>query len=128
MTRDGPFSDYTGYDRTIVLLAGSGFELTFGDGTVARVDGVSPIYSCSGERPVTCRLLGSSVRVFNTITRQTRYRQTVDIVSQLARITVAAGDRIYVHGSGTLCVVGPDEAVVDDVHSGALRIVRIRQI
>ena len=36
--RDGPFSDFTGYDRTIVPLDGAGFELSFDDGGAFVLD------------------------------------------------------------------------------------------
>jgi len=36
--RSGDFSDFSGYERTIMLLEGNGMELMFDDGASQRID------------------------------------------------------------------------------------------
>ncbi len=76
---DGPFSDFSGYDRTIVALEGNGVELNFDDGESVRLD--RPYASCSfaGERRLACRLLDGPVRDFNVMTRRDRCAHAVTI-------------------------------------------------
>lgn len=64
--RDGPFSDYSGYDRTIVAEDAC-FTLEFADGERVEIEPLVP-FSFEGERPVYCRLQGSRASAFNVMT------------------------------------------------------------
>lgn len=56
--QSGPFSAFEGYDRTIILLGGDGFNLNFDDGTVAKLDTPHEPYDFDGGAPLQCDLLG----------------------------------------------------------------------
>lgn len=75
--RDGPFSDYTGYDRTIVA-EDAGFTLEFEDGERIDVAALLP-FSFAGERPVFCRLHGSAATAFNVMTLRGAYVHQVHV-------------------------------------------------
>lgn len=66
--RDGPFSDFAGYDRTIVPVEGAGFELTLDDGQRAVLDRLYEPFRFSGEKKVWCRLLEGPSRDLNAMT------------------------------------------------------------
>jgi uncharacterized protein len=71
--RDGPFSAFPGYDRTIVPLEGAGFVLVFAQGnSVSEValDRRYEPFAFSGERPVDCRLIAGPSRDLNVMTRR----------------------------------------------------------
>ena len=53
----GPFSDFTGYDRNMVLLQGRGIALTFDDGEQRSLREVGDWLQFDGGRPVHCGLL-----------------------------------------------------------------------
>ncbi|HEY9181212.1 MAG TPA: HutD family protein [Candidatus Baltobacteraceae bacterium] len=76
--RDGPFSNYSGYDRTIVS-EDEPFTLEFIDGERVAVKALQP-FSFDGEREVWCRLHGKAVTAFNVMTLRGACTHTVRIV------------------------------------------------
>lgn len=76
--RDGPFSDYSGYDRTIVSEDAT-FTLEFDDGEQVVVAPLEP-FSFAGERTVFCRLHGGRATAFNVMTLRNAFRHEVRIV------------------------------------------------
>jgi environmental stress-induced protein Ves len=53
----GPFSDFTGYDRNMVLLQGRGIALRFDDGEQRALRRVGDWLQFDGGKPVHCELL-----------------------------------------------------------------------
>lgn len=76
--RDGLFSDYSGYDRTIVA-EDAGFTLEFADGERVELQPLEP-YAFAGERAVFCRLHGASASAFNVMTLRSAFCHDVRIV------------------------------------------------
>jgi environmental stress-induced protein Ves len=54
----GPFSDFAGYDRKMVLLQGPGIELTHGNGQHRVLKNVGDCVEFAGAMPTHCELLG----------------------------------------------------------------------
>ena len=54
----GPFSDFAGYARKMVLLQGPGIELTHGDGQHRVLENVGDCVEFAGAMPTHCELLG----------------------------------------------------------------------
>ena len=54
----GPFSDFAGYHRKMVLLEGNGLELEFADGGVRRLARVGDLAEFDGAPAPGCTLLG----------------------------------------------------------------------
>lgn len=75
--RDGPFSDYSGYDRTIVAQDAP-FTLEFADGERVKVMPLVP-FSFAGERAVFCRLDGASASAFNVMTLRAAFTHEVRV-------------------------------------------------
>lgn len=75
--RDGPFSDFSGYDRTIVA-EDAGFTLEFADGQRVEVEPLIP-FSFAGERAVVCRLRGGTARAFNVMTLRGAFTHEVRV-------------------------------------------------
>jgi environmental stress-induced protein Ves len=75
--RDGPFSDYSGYDRTIVAQDAS-FTLEFADGEHGEVLPMAP-FSFAGERAVVCRLHGVPATAFNVMTLRDAFAHDVRV-------------------------------------------------
>lgn len=67
---DGPFSDFTGYDRTIVPLEGRGVTLELSNGERAVLDRPFRPFPFPGELSVECQLIDGPVRDFNVMTRR----------------------------------------------------------
>lgn len=61
----GPFSSFPGYERTIMVIAGDGMELTVGDAQPRLLDRPYEPFVFSGDAVTMCRLLGGPIRDFN---------------------------------------------------------------
>lgn len=78
--RDGPFSDFAGYDRIIVLLQGAGMELAFEGHGTQRLDHVHQPFAFDGAWKAHCRLLGGPVKDLNLMVQRERARGSVVVV------------------------------------------------
>lgn len=64
---DGPFSQFTGVERDLLLLSGKGIELDRGDAPPQRLDQRFQRIHFRGEDPIQCRLLAGPTRDFNVM-------------------------------------------------------------
>jgi environmental stress-induced protein Ves len=78
--RDGPFSDYAGYDRTLLLLEGSAFSLRVGGAVAVHLPRLHAV-SFAGEASVLGELPEGPVEDFNVMTRRKAYRHSVRVVA-----------------------------------------------
>jgi environmental stress-induced protein Ves len=93
----GPFSDYSGFDRAQVLVAGSGLVLETPSGEIDVRQPFRPV-RFAGETPIVSRLEAGPVEVVNLI--GARGRVTIDI-------TVLDEDRVLRVGPGTHIAYNP---------------------
>ncbi len=121
---DGPFSDFSGYDRTLVLIEGTKLGLDFGEGRAARLEAPFAHASFAGDWPTVATLSAGPVADLNIMTDRARARhkftlltastgqsQTSEaatiIVHALAEATVAAlgsGERFALNPGDTLVI------------------------
>jgi environmental stress-induced protein Ves len=66
----GPFSDFAGYDRTMILLRGAGVRLTFDGGSRQELRGVGDMAQFDGGCATQCELLQGSCADLNLIVSQ----------------------------------------------------------
>jgi len=93
---DGPFSDFTGYDRTIMTIDGGDVELHFhDDDTFVKLDQYRP-FQFAGERKVSCRLLSGTVRDFNVMTKRVSYDHEVNVRSTESTLVANEGELCFV--------------------------------
>jgi len=106
--RDGPFSDFTGYDRTIVPLSGEGVTLAFASGEERALGSFEP-YAFAGEDAVEARLSNGPVSDFNVMTLRERCVHRATTIGFGANgVPIDAGDVagfLYV-ASGTVEIDG----------------------
>lgn len=81
--RSGPFSDFTGYDRTIVVVSGSGCVLRLGNGEAATLEALRP-YAFRGEEAVSADMQDGPVEALNVMSKR-----------------IECGHRVGVHHPGT---------------------------
>lgn len=84
--RDGPFSDYSGYDRTIVS-EDEPFTLEFADGETVDILPLEP-FRFAGERAVHCRLHGKPATAFNVITLRGACTHEVRVVNGEIEVSI----------------------------------------
>jgi hypothetical protein len=63
--QSGPFSDFAGYDRIIMLIGGDGMLLSFASAPAQRIDAHFRPFAFDGGWKTDCRLLGGPVRDLN---------------------------------------------------------------
>jgi environmental stress-induced protein Ves len=136
---DGPFSDFRGYDRTIVAIEGS--VTLSADGREIALAPFEP-FLFRGETQVACTIEGSLARDFNVMTMRNEFAHDVEVVRSQARFVVdddelvfgyalagearvhdtlvRAGETIYLDGVESFDVIPSD--------GGALALVRITPV
>ena len=78
--RSGPFSDFAGYERTLVLLEGDGMELAFGGASPVRIDQRYRPFAFDGACRTECRLLGGPVMDLNLMVDRERAAGSIAVV------------------------------------------------
>ncbi|MFZ6179135.1 HutD family protein [Nannocystis pusilla] len=74
---DCTFSHFPGVDRSILVLAGAGFDLHVDGEAPARLRLGGPAHAFSGDRSATCTLVGGPTRDFNVMSRRGRVRHAL---------------------------------------------------
>lgn len=77
VAESGPFSNFPGIDRTLLLLEGAGMVLTV-DGQSTRLDEPLAPFTFPGEAKTDCELVAGPVRDFNVMTARGLARATVE--------------------------------------------------
>jgi|SRR5215469_2129621 len=92
--RDGPFSDFRGYDRTIVALD-EGVRLTV-DGVDAELRRHEP-FEFAGESEVDAHIAVSSARDLNVMTKRAEFAHDVEVVTSPQRYVVDDDELLFVY-------------------------------
>jgi uncharacterized protein len=94
----GPFSDFSGYDRKMVLLKGGGVELRFANGAVRALRAVGDMAEFDGALATQCELIDGPCIDLNLIVakslpgvsaRVARVRETLTVSAAAGRATLA---------------------------------------
>ena len=88
---NAPFSDFSGNDRTITLIEGDGFELTFKDEPKLRVAAPYQPTAFDGGWTALCTLLGGPSMVLNAMTARFAYRHSV-VLAEVAALPAYPAD------------------------------------
>jgi environmental stress-induced protein Ves len=95
--QSGPFSAFPGYERTIMVIAGSGMELVVGGRAVQRIDRLFEPFVFSGDSATECRLLGGPIRDFNLMVERSSVQSRLTVLRQAAAplsLDLSSADRI----------------------------------
>jgi environmental stress-induced protein Ves len=136
--RDGPFSDYRGWDRTIVALDGGRVTLDM-TGASIELQPAQP-FEFRGEESVDARIEGGPARDLNVMTAREAYLHDVDVVSGKVRFVLDDDEFAFVYAidsvvdmGGDTCEPG-DTIVVDEPQSftiqtsGRAAVIRITEL
>ncbi len=117
----GPFSDFAGYDRTIMMVEGAGMTLDFGPNGKAVVDRPFEPVSFKGEWETHCSLHAGPIRDLNVMVARDLVRADIGVQRLGAAppggqvMRTAAGDVLLCHAlaGSTRVRVGDGEAPFD---------------
>jgi environmental stress-induced protein Ves len=97
----GPFSDYTGFDRLQVLIAGRGLVLETPTGEIDVRAPFKPV-RFAGETPIKSRLEAGPVEVVNLIGARSEVRIALEVLQPGDRRTVEPGTHIAYAAAGAV--------------------------
>ena len=102
----GPFSDFAGYDRKMVLLKGEGVELDFADGSRSSLRCVGDLTEFDGALPVQCTLRGGPCVDLNLMVAKGRVAKV-----GVQRLTAAQEITAGASSSESTLILGIDDAL-----------------
>lgn len=104
---DGPFSDYAGFDRVQVLVAGSGLVLETPGGEIDVRQPFRPV-CFPGEVPIVSRLEAGPVEVVNLIGARARVTVGMAVLDEGRALDLGGGTHIAYspHGQVALLIDG----------------------
>ena len=109
----GPFSDFTGYERKMVLLEGRGLELKFGDGRSRELRQVGDWVEFDGAMSTHCRLLDGPCVDLNLMTSKSlKVSARLERVSESFIASAAPGETTLIFSleAPLLLAAGPGES------------------
>ncbi|MDA3838872.1 MAG: HutD family protein [Candidatus Delongbacteria bacterium] len=83
---DGPFSDFSGYDRTLLMLEGNGIGLNHSNGKRIELRKPTDIAEFSGDVKTTAILVNGMIKDFNVMALREKCTALVEIVSGIEEI------------------------------------------
>jgi environmental stress-induced protein Ves len=95
----GPFSDFAGYDRKMVLLQGRGVALEFGSGDKCALRSIGDWVEFDGAMPTRCELLdGACVDLNLMVSKSLRTAARVERLRGLERVAASQGETTLIFG------------------------------
>lgn len=115
ITTPGPFSDYSGFDRAQVLVAGRGLVLQTPEGEIDVRTPLMPV-AFAGETPIVSRLESGPVEVVNLIGDRAKVRIDLQVLRAGAAMGRSAGTHIIyaTQGPAALAIDGAAHRLAAD--------------
>jgi environmental stress-induced protein Ves len=115
ITTPGPFSDYAGFDRLQVLVAGRGLVLDTPDGEIDVRTPFKPV-RFTGETRIVSRLESGPVEVVNLIGARAKIRVALEVLKAGSMLTVEAGTHLAyaADGAAALEIAGTPHRLAAD--------------
>lgn len=82
VTENGQFSDFSGYDRILIMLKGNGINLKHSDGKYSSILTTSDIAEFSGDVQTSAELVNGPIKDFNVMTLRERCSSRVKVISR----------------------------------------------
>jgi len=97
VAQDGIFSDFSGYDRNLVLISGQGISLTHDDKKLDKLEQALDMSSFDGGCKTYGELTAGVIKDFNIMTKSGDYQALVDRYLEHQSITLAANRQYFVY-------------------------------
>jgi hypothetical protein len=95
----GPFSDFSGYDRKMVLLQGPGIALEFGSGDKCALRSMGDWVEFDGAMSTRCELLdGPCVDLNLMVSKSLRTAARIERLSEPTRVAAIHGETTLIFG------------------------------
>lgn len=91
---DGPFSEFPGIDRSIMVIEGKGMELSIAGHGAQRIDRLFEPFAFSGDAKTDCRLLGGPIRDFNLMVARSYGSSALKVLHLAPNVTAPLAENI----------------------------------
>jgi environmental stress-induced protein Ves len=88
VANDGLFSDFSGYDRNLVLIEGNGISLQYDDKKIDFLKEILDIASFSGKSKTYGRLVSGAIKDFNIMTNNKKITPFVHCYHEQEKVVV----------------------------------------
>ncbi len=129
VTTDGEFSNFKGYDRTLLLLEGNGMTLTHACGQCDVLETPLQVAHFKGDESTNATLHNGPIKDFNVMTRRTHCTAEVSTGLELEARTLLVGTsalfvyavneqlKIYIPGSESISLPGQHLLVAEHLNN-----------
>jgi hypothetical protein len=123
VVEDGPFSDFTGYERNLILLEGSGIKLIHDEKQVDLLDKPLSLSSFNGASQTVGKLINGPITDFNLMTRQEKYTVDIKNYTEQVDIQIETTHLCFVYSHQAKMVICSDSKKLE-VPIGCLTVIR----
>ena len=97
VVEDGSFSDFTGYERNLILLEGYGIKLIHDEKQIDLLDMPLSLSSFNGASQTVGTLINGPIKDFNLMTKQGKYSVEIKIFSEQINLKVETANLCFVY-------------------------------
>jgi uncharacterized protein len=97
VTENGSFSDFSGYDRTLLMLTGNGIRLEHSDGTENNIGNYNDIAYFSGDLKTSAVLTDGPIKDFNVMVLRDKCRSATRILNSGDEFEITGGDEALLY-------------------------------
>lgn len=120
IVEDGPFSDFSGYDRHLLVLSGAGVVLEHSSGQIDTLIRPLDMARFSGDWSTQARLVSGPVEDFNLMVRRDYARAEVEVIGGSGKQVQSAGRIVLVYAVGAPCRIQAQNGAVWRLSPGQL--------
>lgn len=130
---DGPFSEFSGVDRTLALVKGNGLALAIGDAAAVVLQRGSEPIRFAGDIPTSARLIAGQITDLNVMTRRKRFTHKLRRIQEpatcdfddhdVAVVVACSGHVILTSARDVITLDESDAAIMGRASDDAVRIV-----
>jgi environmental stress-induced protein Ves len=115
VVEDGIFSNFTGYTRNLILIAGDGINLQHNDSNIDRLSHLLDFATFDGGDKTVGNLHTNEITDFNVIARTSRYSTKVNCQKKADKVTLEKSDLCFIYSlfSSVELKINSDESVTE---------------
>ncbi len=117
---DGPFSDFPGFERNLILIQGNGIELVHDTGKTSRLENILDIANFDGGSKTHGALISGPITDFNLMNRSSHFHAQVDTYVDRQSVRLMSCDQGFVfcleHSAGLIEPNYPETRVLPGNH------------
>jgi len=111
VVEDGPFSDFSGYQRTLILIEGNGIELRHDQASVSNLRNILDVATFDGGSETVATLAAGAIKDFNVMARNGKYKVVVNTFAEHRVILPQRTDPGFIY-----CLAGSAEITSTEHH------------